>query len=248
MGLNPNGNVLIFTPTLGLPADPATYQASLLTVINQIQARQMGLAYYPVYRQLWHKANNMAWNTAFEHKFEYILRIDDDIHSIPDGAFGKLLDANKDVIGAAYPNRRWPYFPAAMNRTDNKSLIEIWMNDEKTLKYVSPSEHGEEIVPCDIVGFGMTLIKTAPFKYLSRPLYLGHEECPDDTFLAQICLDEGIQEYVHFGVKVAHAHVDFDNNGYLYNAGLFKQVKDGNVVPQLTDEEKAMVQAQEVKA
>ena len=49
--MNPNGNILIATPTLGLPADPFTYQAMLLKVLNQIQARKMGLAYLPVYRQ-----------------------------------------------------------------------------------------------------------------------------------------------------------------------------------------------------
>ena len=243
--MNPNGNVLIFTPTLGLPADPATYQSSLLKVINQIQARQMGLAYFPTYRQLWHKANNMAWDLAFEQKFEYILRIDDDIHDITDDAFGKLLDADKDVIGAAYPNRRWPYFTAAMNRTNEKSLIEIWLTSDKSLQYVSPtSEDPEGIVPCELVGFGMTLIKTEPFKYLQRPLYLGYEDCPDDTFLAQICLDNGIKQFVHFGVKLAHAHVNYYNNNALYTAGIMEQVNKKEVVFELNEEEQKIVDAQ----
>ena len=221
--MNPNGNILIFTPTLGLPADPSTYQAMLLKVINQIQARGMGLAYYPTYRQLWHQANNMAWDVAFKHGFEYILRIDDDIHDIPDDAVAKLLDANKDIIGAAYPNRRFPFMTAAMNRTKDKSLIEICVTNDTCLQYVTPVE-GDEVMPCELVGFGFTLIKVAPFSLLDRPLYMGNEDVPDDTYLAQLCLDHGIQQWVHFGVKVAHAHVNYMNNGYLYNAGVFERI------------------------
>ena len=232
--MNPNGNILIFTPTLGLNPNPFEYQASLLKVINQIQARQMGLAYFPAYRQLWWPANNSAWDTAFAHGFEYILRIDDDIHDIPDDAVGKLLDADKDVIGAAYPNRRWPFFTAAMNRTKNISLIEICVTDDKCLQYVvPPPENPEAIVKCELVGFGMTLIKVAPFSQLSRPLYLGNEDVPDDTYFAQLCLDIGVEQFVHFGVRVAHAHVNYNNNGYLFNAGVFekmnKEAEEANV-------------------
>lgn len=222
-GMNPNGNILIFTPTLGMDPDPNKYQASLLKVINQIQAKGMGLSYLPVYRNTWWPSNNLAWDLAFKHHFEYILRIDDDIHEIPDDAVAKLLEADKDVIGAAYPNRRWPFFPAAMNRTKNKSLIDICLTNDRCLEYVQGLEKGD-VVQCDIVGFGMTLIKIEKFKYLPRPIYAGEEDVPDDTYFAQLCLDNNIQQYVHFGVKVAHAHVDFMNNGHLYNAGVYQKI------------------------
>ncbi len=217
--LNPNGNILIFTPTLGLDPDPLKYQSSLLKVLNQIQALKMGLAYLPAYRQPWWPGNNLAWDVAFQNGFEYILRIDDDIHAIPDDAVEKLVRADKDVIGAAYPNRRWPFFPAAMNRTKQKSLIDICLENDRCLQYVQGLEKGE-VVECELVGFGMTLIKTEPFFGLERPMYRGPENVPDDTYFAQVCLDHGIKQYVHFGVQVAHAHVDFSNNGYLFNAGL----------------------------
>ena len=223
--MNPNGNILIATPTLGIPADPQMYMTDILKVINQIQARQMGLAYYPVYRQLWHAANNMIWDVAFQNGFEYILRIDDDIHAIPDDAVGKLLDANKDVIGAAYPSRRWPFFTVAQNRTKDKSLIEICKTDDRCLQYVAPpADQPDAVLECELIGFGMTLIKTAPFSLMERPIYLGNEDVPDDTYFAQLCMDHGIKQYVHYGVKVAHAHVDYMNNGYLYNAGLFQRI------------------------
>ncbi len=223
-GMNPNGNILIFSPTLGLPPDPSQYVDSLLIrIINQIQRKEMGLSYLPVYRNFWHDAWNLAWDLAFKHHFEYILRIDDDVHNIPEDAVEKLLAADKDVIAAAGPNRRWPYFPAAMNRTKDISLIEICRNDDRCLQYVQGLETGA-IVPCDIVWFGMTLIKTEKFKFMQRPIFLGNEDVPDDTYFAQLCLDEKIQQYVHFGVQVEHAHVNFQNNGYLYSAGVYEKI------------------------
>ena len=229
-GMNANGNILITTPTLALDPNPFNYQSSLLKVINQIQAREMGLAYLPVYRQLWWAANNLAWDTALSNHFEYILRIDDDIHQIPDDAVGKLLDAGKDVIGAAYPSRRWPYMTNAMNRTKDISLIEIAANNDRCLQYVTEKDPNAEgdIVPCELVGFGMTLIKTEKFKLLPRPIFLGNEDvCPDDTYFAQLCLDHGIKQYVHYGVRVSHAHVDYMNQMYLYNAGVFERINRG---------------------
>lgn len=222
--INSVKKILIFTPTLGLNPNPYEYQASLISVFHQIQACNLGLSYFPTYRQLWHQANNMAWNVAFENGFDYILRIDDDIHGIPQNAVKKLVEANKDVIGAAYPNRRWPFMTAAMNRTKQISLMEIWANDDKCLQYVYPDplKPEEQVVKCELVGFGMTLIKTEKFKFLKRPLYLGNEDCPDDTFFAQICMDEGIEQHVNFGVPVEHAHVNYFNNGFLFNAGVFE--------------------------
>jgi hypothetical protein len=78
----------------------------------------------------------------------------------------------------------------------------------------------------DLVGFGLTLIKVNKFRRMSRPIYKGVQNCPDDTYFAQLCLDKGIQQYVHFGVKLAHQHLTFDNNGHMFNADLLKMGRD----------------------
>lgn len=233
MGLNPNGNILIFTPTVALHPDPHRYQESLIKIFNQIQAKEMGFGYLPAYRMSWWPAWNMAFDVAFAQGFEYILRFDDDIHQVPDDAIEKLLAADKEVIGGAYPIRYWPYFTAAMNRRNSKSLIEIYLTDDKCLEYVSPKlpeqcQEGEtpEIIRADLLGFGLTLIKTEKFKQLTRPIFLGNEEVLDDTYFSQLCLDNDIKQYVHFGVKLTHDFVDYENNLYLFNAGLAKRMGD----------------------
>jgi hypothetical protein len=240
MVLNPNGNILIFTPTWNLRPNPHEYQASLLKLFHQIQGLKMGFSYLPAYRLHWWPANNLAWDTALSKGFEYILRFDDDVHSIPDDAVEKLIKANKDVIGAAYPLRRWPYFTAAMNRNEDKSLIDIYMQSLNLLRCIGLPEKVEagedpEVSPCDQVGFGSTLIKTEKFSTLSRPIFLGNEEVPDDTFFAQLCLDNKIQQYVHFGVKCSHDFVNYENNLALFQAGLAKNLaeaeKEGRQIP-----------------
>lgn len=229
--------VLIAGPTLGLDPDPNRWLNSLMVILNSVRREGFEHAIFFPYRQTWWPANNQIWNVAFEHKFDYILRIDDDIHEVADDAFKLLLEADKVVIGAAYPNRRWPFFTSAMNRTDSeKNLVDICLTDDRCLKYIVEPEGEDKVVECELIGFGMTLIKVSPFKYLERPMYKGEESVPDDTYFAQVCMDQGIKQYVHFGVKIAHAHVNYRNNGYLFNAGVIErqaaqsqQVKNENV-------------------
>jgi hypothetical protein len=230
--MNPNGNILIFTPTWNLRPNPHEYQASLIKMFHQIQALQMGFAYLPVYRRPWIEANNICWDAAFGQGFEYILRFDDDVHDVPDDAIKKLIEAKKDVIGASYPLRRWPYFTAAMNRKEDKSLIDIYMEGLNLLRCIGlPEKVNEdediEVCPCDQVGFGLTLIKTERFKELSRPIFGNYDaDVPDDTIFAQLCLDNKIQQYVHFGVKCAHDFVNYKNNLALFQAGLGERVAE----------------------
>lgn len=214
--------ILIACPTLGFSVEantnPQLWLTSLLSIINQVRAAGIGFATIFPYRLQWWPANNMIWDAAFEHKFDYILRIDDDIHQVPRNAIELLLNADKPVIGAAYPNRRFPYMVQAVNRTTPDSLIDISLQNKMVLRPACQAQGGDPVVPVELIGFGMTLIRVSDFKYFPRPMFQGPEIVPDDTYFAQLCLDNDIQQYVHFGVQLAHAQVTFSNNGFLYNA------------------------------
>lgn len=210
--------ILIACPTLGLDPDPDRWLRSFTSILNQVRKLGMDHGCLFPYRLTWWPANNLIWDAAFDNKFDFILRIDDDIWNVPDNAVEKLLAADKAVIGAAYPNQRFPYMIQAVNRTEEGSLLDICKQDRMVLKSVVQEDPAVEVVPVDLIGFGMTLIRVADFKYFERPMYKGNEDVPDDSYFAQICLDNGIQQYVHFGVQLAHRHVTFFNNGYLFNA------------------------------
>ncbi len=218
--------VLIACPTLGIDPDPDRWLNSLIKVMNNCRREGFTHALYAPYRQLWWEANNNIWDIAFSNKFDYILRIDDDVHGIPYDAFSKLLHADKDVIGAAYPNRRFPYTVQAMVRSlevSDKSFIDMFQENMLGLQSIQFHGYkGDNVQQVELIGFGMTLIKVAPFKYMERPMYKGEEVCPDDSYFAQICLDNNIKQFVHWGVRIKHAHVTFANSGHLYNADVLE--------------------------
>lgn len=216
--------ILIACPTLGLDPDPDRWLNSLIKILNNCRREGFNHAFFAPYRQSWWPANNEIWDTAFANRFDYILRIDDDIHGVHPDAFSKLLHADKDVVGAAYCNRRFPYMVQALVRSDTKkSFIDIFKENNMSLQAVQFHGYkGNDLQQVELIGFGMTLIKVATFKYLERPMYKGDEVCPDDSYFAQICLDAGIEQYVHWGVRVNHAHVTFSNAGHLYNADVLE--------------------------
>lgn len=215
--------VLIACPTLGLDPDPDRWLNSLVKILNNVRKEGFTHAIFCPYRVGWWQANNSIWDAAFENKFDYILRIDDDIHGVPYDAFSKLLAADKDVIGAAYCNRRFPYTVAALIRNEQKSIIDIFRGDALSMQAVQWHGYkGTGVERVELIGFGMTLIKVRPFRFLERPIYKGDEVCPDDSYFAQICLDNEIEQYVHWGVRLKHAHVTFANAGFLYNADVLE--------------------------
>ena len=225
MPLSNEPKILVACPTLGLDQDPDRWLNSLIKIFNNCRREGFAHALFAPYRQLWEEANNNIWNCAFENKFEYILRIDDDIHGVPEDAVSKLLAANKTVIGAAYCNRRFPYTVQAMVKVDPKKTFRESF-DDPTGFLQSVQFHGytgQHIQQVDLIGFGMTLIKVAPFKFCERPMYRNLGDLPDDSYFAQVCADNGIPQYVHWGVRINHAHVTFANAGHLYNADVIQQ-------------------------
>lgn len=212
--------VLIACPTLGINPDPELWLASLLKVINEIRKEGFGHACLFPYRQLWWTANNQIWDTAFANRFDYILRMDDDVWNVPDGAFSRLLAEQKTVIGAAYCNRRFPYNVQALMKTEEGSIIDFDVENRLALAPVEGYGYtGQDVKQVDLIGFGFTLINTKPFKMLERPIYKGKPEiCPDDSYFAQLCAEAGIPQHVHFGVRVQHQHVTLQNAGHLFNA------------------------------
>lgn len=215
--------ILIACPTLGIDPDPDRWLNSLMKILNNARREGFAHAIFCPYRQLWWDANNQIWDCAFSNGFDYILRIDDDVSVVGDDDLSILLAAEKDVIGAAYANRRFPYNVQALVRTTEDSLIDGFQSDKCTLKPVQNFAYpNKDIQKVDLIGFGMTLIKVAPFKFLERPMYKGTETCPDDSYFAQICLDNKIEQFVHYGVQIKHAHVTLQNAGHLYNADLIE--------------------------
>lgn len=216
--------VLVAIPTMGIEQDPNKWLKGYLNVLNDI--RSIGLTHAPmfIYKNTWFEAMNKVFNVAFSHDFDYILRMDDDVWGIGTDYFSRLFDADKDVIGALYATRYFPYVYAALEKVDKtKDLLIAYQNKENYLKEVT----GTGIQPVDLIGFGMTLIKVDPFRMVERPIFPKDEICPDDTYFAKICQDANIQQYVHMDLKMAHREITPMNRVYLMNADARMMLQNG---------------------
>jgi hypothetical protein len=150
--------------------------------------------------------------------------MDDDVWGIGGTYFSQLYDADKDVIGALYATRYFPYVYAALNRVDKtKDLLEAYEQKENFLEEAK----GKGIQKVELMGFGMTLIKVAPFKLVKRPLFPKEEICPDDTYFASICMKNNIEQFVHMNLKMAHREITPMNRVYLMNADARMMLQNG---------------------
>ena len=220
--------ILVAVPTLGIDSDPNKWLKSYLNVLNDIRSR--GLTHAPMfcYRSTWFEAMNKIFNIAFSHGFDYILRMDDDVWGVGLDYFSKLYDADKDVIGALYPIRYFPYVYAALNLVDQeKDIIKAYGYKESNFKEVQ----GTGIQKVDLIGMGMTLIKVKPFMLIERPLFPDKELCPDDTYFAYICRKNKIDQHVHMECRMAHRDVTPMNRIYLMNADCRMMLQNGIVKP-----------------
>lgn len=221
--------VLVACPTLGLDPNPDRWLVTLLATLVNIRKNKMAFMVHCPYRMSWWKANNQIWDIAFANDFDYILRMDDDVWAVPTDAFTRLLNYDKAVVGIAYPLRHFPYSIAAMNRIrTDKTIIECHIDGDKdpgAMQEIS----GPGLQKAELVGMGYTLMKVDAFRHLERPLFEGEEVCPDDSYFAQLCLDNGIQQWVDMDIRAAHREVTPANRGYLFNADARFMIVTGNV-------------------
>lgn len=226
--------VLVACPTLGLDPNPDRWLVSLIATLVNIRKNRMGFMVHCPYRMSWWPANNQIWDIAFNNDFDYILRMDDDVWAIPPDAFTRLVNYDKPVVGIAYPLRHFPYSIAAMNRNNKTaSIIDCHINGDKdpgSMQEVA----GTGLQKAELVGMGFTLIRVDDFRQIERPMFKGTEVCPDDSYFAQVCLDNGIQQWVDMDIRAAHREVTPANRGYLFNSDARFMIVNGAVRPGLS--------------
>jgi hypothetical protein len=154
---------------------------------------------------------------AIKENYDYILRMDDDVWDVPDNAFDLLFSADKDMISAIMYASGFPYQQCALVKADkNRTLSEISSSNKGGLLEAK----GVGVTPVDLVAMPFTLFKTELFKKIPEPWFVSDEKVPPDSYFCQKMLDNGLQPYAHFGVKVNHRGVNSGNR-------LLKFISDG---------------------
>ena len=195
---------LLAVPTLGLYPDPDQWLASFLSVFQQCMLLGMEVTTTFPYRMPWEIANNAVFDLSRDQGFDYILRMDDDMWNVPPNAVQLLLEAQKPVVGAAYPMRTYPYGLCALIKVlPDLTPVDIWKQQERGFRAAS----GTGLQQVDLIGFGLTLIRVKDIMGLPRNPFTGMGHVPDDTWFCQLCHEHGIERWVHLGLQICHRHV-----------------------------------------
>jgi len=208
--------VLLAVPTMGIHPNPAEWLEGFLMVIEGLKRRGALVGVCFPYRMPWEAANNLIFKNALDGEFDYVLRMDDDVHHIPSNAVDALFDADKPVVGAIYPMRHFPFSMTAFIKQDPAdSLVKIF--NERRFGFKMP-EVWAGVQKVDLVGFGLTLIKMRAIKHIPQPMFKDIGGCPDDSIFCQKCFEHGVEVFAHMDIQLHHRHVTPYNNLYLNNA------------------------------
>lgn len=179
------------------------------------------------YRKPLQIADNQMARKAIKENFDYVLRMDDDVWDVKEGAIEQLIKADKDMISAVMYGNAFPYQRCAMVKKDkSRSLIDIAKNKE----YIELKEcTGLGVQPVELTAFPFTLFKTSLFKSIPEPWFEYTEEVPNDSFFCQKMLDNGFQPYVDMSIQVNHRGVTHWNRKQRYIADAEFQIATGQL-------------------
>jgi len=190
------GSILLSVPSFG--------SLDTLFVAN------MHLMHVPIHHSLvWHYPRNMpvdeartsAVEKALESRCKYILFRDYDVLA-PPNAVNVLMARDVDVICAPYLSKQKPPWPLII-----KDTVPTW------------AWKHNDVVKCDAIGMGCTLIKTELFERLSQPWFstkhgvpegkdlnaTGKQTFTEDMFFCRKLYEElGIRPYADTSVFCVH--------------------------------------------
>lgn len=165
------------------------------------------------------EARNFIVDEFLKSDSEYLLFLDDDHSGHTVEMLQTLLDINSYVSAIKCYSRFFPYLA---------NLMDYSGSDDPRIKY-KPKDVTVGIHPCDLVGFGMTLIKRATFDLLSRPYFVAINNGKEDNYFCDSLIKIGIKPMGCFDYTLPHQGIDQYNAEKMKKEGLdkiFKNFKD----------------------
>lgn len=167
------------------------------------------------------EARNIITDFFLESDNEYLLFLDDD-HS---GHMLEMFEAilkplveNKEYICAMKCYTRvFPHMPNLMDyNTDKLKNVDPERIRYKTKGLTSGYAY------CNLVGFGMTLIKRGLFDLIKSPYFVGQDNWKEDNYFCDLIQSVGVRPIGCFDYVLTHNGVDDLNVEELNEAGLNK--------------------------
>lgn len=141
-------------------------------------------------------ALNLAINAARKHGATHFMSIDNDMVFPPDG-INRLLEQDKEIIGATYNERRFPL----------RSTVK--MADESGQLYSGDISQYTETFPVYSLGLGFVLMKMSVFDKVNKPWFNSPLEENDnfsteDFYFFDKCQKVGIEIFCDPRITVKH--------------------------------------------
>lgn len=133
--------------------------------------------------------------------FDYLLFLDDDHSNHTVDMVDALVNADTYVCAIKCYSRYFPHSPCLMDYSG------INMTDAK----YSPKFNKSGYDLCDVVGFGMTLIRKDTFNKLSRPFFVGENNQKEDNYFCDKLQEIGIKPVGCFNYTLTHDGIDETN-------------------------------------
>ena len=155
------------------------------------------------------QARNIIADYFLQRDYDYLLFLDDDHSGHTVEMLDTLLKMDSLVSAIQCYARFFPYLSNLMDysgQTDERMKYEV--------KYT------EGINPCDLVGFGMTLIKKEVFRILPQPYFVGKDNQREDNYFCDNLVRMGVRPMGCFDYVLTHQGIDRAKGNELRELGM----------------------------
>lgn len=175
------------------------------TVTSLVEARdkllQMGYAVAYSIQEGGYKPHNMnrLAKMAQEEGFTHLMSIDNDMVFPPSGII-RLLDADKDIVGANYNQRT-----TGLSGDQPIATVKFADNNGKLISHEIP----KHLFKCHTLGLGFVLIKTSVFDKLDKPYFRDAEDAKGEHHTEDVeffikCQEAGFDVWCNPTIQVGH--------------------------------------------
>lgn len=161
-------------------------------------------------------ARNIIVDYFLSKDFEYLLFLDDDHSGHHMGMLYALLKNNYPICAMKCYARFFPHLCTLMNLSG--------LGTDKGKYQTKRNTEGYD--ECDLVGFGMTLIKRELFDKLDKPYFKSINNQKEDNYFCDSLIAKGIRPVGCFDYVCTHDGVDDSNVIHLRNTGLSSIMDD----------------------
>ena len=133
-----------------------------------------------------------------EKGYEYLLFLDDDHSGHTMDMFNAMLNTKSYVSAIKCYRKGFPYIP---------NLLDYSGQTEERVKY-KVKDIDEGIHFCDLVGFGMTLIKASVFDLIDKPYFVADNNGREDNYFCDKLVKIGIRPIGIFDYCLPHQGID----------------------------------------